>query len=59
VCEAPDFRAAQAFLWQSRIHAVRLALRPWKIPLAVLAAAVLAGCAVWVVRRRMAGRSGD
>lgn len=58
-CEAPDFTAAQAFLWQGRIHAMRLALRPWKIPLAVLAAALLAGCAVWAVRRRMAGRSAD
>jgi hypothetical protein len=48
-CEAPDFRRATAMLWRSRLDATRVALRPYRIALAVMAAVVLlAGVALLV-----------
>lgn len=52
LCQAPDFKRAKAFQWHSRFHSVRLALRPWKIPLEVLAAVLAIGCAALFIRRR-------
>jgi len=54
ICEEPDFKRASSFLWHARFNAVRLTLRPWKIPLEVLAVALVAGLAAWVIRRRRA-----
>jgi tetratricopeptide (TPR) repeat protein len=55
-CEAPDFRRASAMLWHARWDATRAALRPYRIPLEVMAVVmVLAGGALlvrWQRRRR-------
>jgi hypothetical protein len=60
VCQAPDFKRARTLLWHSRINAVRAALRPWKIPLELLVAAILIGCGALVVRwKRGQGNTGS
>ncbi len=55
-CEAPDFRRASAFLWQTRIHSARVALRPYKFPLVVLAMAAVVGGVFALRRRRIRAR---
>ncbi len=53
-CEAPDFKRASSYLWNQRIRSARLALRPWKLPLELAAAALAIGLAALLVTRRRA-----
>jgi hypothetical protein len=50
-CEAPDFPRATSLLWHTRIHAARVAVRPYKIPLIVLVTGTALGLGVFAARR--------
>lgn len=57
-CEQPNLPRASSLLWRTRVQAIRVALRPYKMPLVVAGAALVAGLASVIVRRRRARGEG-